>query len=68
MAPSVKTITALRHLHPLPKIDLPPFVDYFHLEMDFILDREAFIYALTSFPHLSSNCFLSMVYTWLFCP
>jgi hypothetical protein len=44
MAPSIKTIAALCHLHPLAEIDLPPFIDYFHLEMDLILDRKAFIF------------------------
>jgi hypothetical protein len=46
VAPLVKTIVAFHHLHPLVDIDLPPFVDDFHLEMDFVLDIEAFIFAL----------------------
>jgi hypothetical protein len=44
MASSGKTIAALCHLHPLVEVDLPPFIDYFHLKMDLILDRKAFIF------------------------
>jgi hypothetical protein len=65
MVPLVKTIVAFRHLHPLVKVDFPPFVNYFHPEMDLILDREAFISTLTHFPHLSSSDPSSMVYQLL---
>jgi hypothetical protein len=70
VAPSSETIVALCHLHPLAEIDLPPFGDDFQPEMDLVLDRKAFIYALTCFPHLSFNNALGMVYklfVGLFC-
>jgi len=53
------------HFHPLVEVDLPPFVDDFNLEMDLVLDREAFIYVLTHSPHLSSDSPLNMVYELL---
>ncbi len=56
---------ALHHFHPLVKVDLPPFVDDFNPELNLILDREAFIYALMHSPHLSSNNPLNMVYELL---
>jgi hypothetical protein len=40
--PSAKTIVALRLLHPLAKVNLTPFVNDFHLETNFGLDRKAF--------------------------
>jgi hypothetical protein len=43
MIPLLKTIVALHHLHPLAKVDLPLFVDDFHLEIDFVLDRKTLI-------------------------
>jgi hypothetical protein len=46
-APPIKTIVALRHLHPLAKVDLIPFVNDFHLETDLGLDIETFIFVLT---------------------
>ncbi len=63
--PLAKTIVALRHLHPLAKVDLPPFVDDFHLETNLVLDRKAFIYALTCSPRLSSSGPLGVVYEFL---
>ncbi len=63
--PLTKTIVAFCHLHPLAKVDLHPFVDNFHLETNLILDREAFIYALTCFPRLSSSGPSAMVYELL---
>jgi hypothetical protein len=69
--PSTKTITTLHHLHPLVEVDFSPFVNDFHLEMDFTLDREAFIFALTCSPYLSSSNPSGVVYelfTRLFCP
>jgi len=65
MAPSAKTITTLRHFHPLAEVDLPPFVNNFHPKMDLVLDRKAFIYALTHSPCLSSSGPLGMVYELL---
>jgi hypothetical protein len=62
IAPSVETIAALCHLHPLAKVDLLPFIDDFHPKTNLVLDRETFIYALTSSPHLSFNNPSSMVY------
>jgi hypothetical protein len=63
--PSVKTIVALRRLHPLVKVDLPPFVDNFHPKTNFILHIEALVYALKHFPHLSLDGPLGMVYELL---
>jgi hypothetical protein len=62
VAPLVKTITSLHHLHPLVEVDLPLFVDDFHPEMDLVLDREAFIFALTHLPCLSFDDLSSTVY------
>jgi hypothetical protein len=53
------------HFHPLAEVDLPLFVKDFHPEMDFVLDKETFIYALTRSPHLSSGSLSSMVYEFL---
>jgi hypothetical protein len=39
LAPLVETIATFQHLHPLAKVDLPPFVDDFHLEIDLVLDH-----------------------------
>ncbi len=52
VAPSVKTITAFCHLHQLAEVD---FVNDFHLERTFVLDKKAFISTLTRFPCLSSG-------------
>jgi hypothetical protein len=65
MAPSTKTITTFRHLHPLAEVDLPPFVDDFYLETNLVSDREAFISTFTRAPIFSSNDLLSMVYELL---
>jgi hypothetical protein len=65
VAPSIKTIATLRHFHPLADVDLPPFVDDFHPNTDLVLDRKAFIYALTHSPHLSFGNPLGMVYELL---
>jgi hypothetical protein len=65
MAPLTKTIMALHHFHPLVKVDLPLFVDDFHLETNFILDREAFISILTHSPSFSFNGFSGTVYELL---
>jgi hypothetical protein len=64
-APSTKTIASIRHLHPLVGVDLPPFVNNFHLKIDFVLDRNGFISILTRFPCLSSNDALGTVYELL---
>ncbi len=63
--PIVKTITSFHHLHPLAKVDLFLFVDDFHLEMDLVLDREAFIFVLMHSPRLSSDGSSNMVYEFL---
>jgi hypothetical protein len=55
MTPSTKSIATLHHFHPFVEVDLPPFVDDFNPKMDFILDKEAFIYVVTYSPCLSSN-------------
>jgi hypothetical protein len=36
-------------LHPLANVDLPPFVDDFHLEIEVTLDRKTFVFALACF-------------------
>jgi hypothetical protein len=56
---------ALYHLHPLTKVDLLLFVDDFHPKTNRVLNREAFVYALTCSPHLSFSDPLSMVYELL---
>jgi hypothetical protein len=65
VAPLVETITTFHHFHPLDEVDLPRFVDDFHLKMNLVLDREALIFALTHSPHLSFNGPLGMVYELL---
>jgi len=65
VAPFIKTIASLHHFHPLVEVDLPLFVDEFHLEMDLVLDKEAFIFVLMRSPRLSSNGPSSMVYELL---
>jgi hypothetical protein len=64
-APSVETITAFRHFHPLAEVDLPPFVDNCHPKMDLVLDRKAFIFALTHSQRFSFDGILDMVYELL---
>jgi hypothetical protein len=63
--PSTKTILAFCHFHPLAEVDLAFFVNDFHLEMDHVLDKEAFIYVLPRFPCLSFDGPLRMVYELL---
>ncbi len=63
--PSVKTITALCHLHPLVEVDLPSLVDNFHLKMDFLKNKKTFISTLTRSPCLSFHDPLNMVYELL---
>jgi hypothetical protein len=60
-----KPIATLCHFHPLVKVDLLPFVNDFHLEMDLVLDRKTFISILPLFPHLSFGGPLGMVYELL---
>jgi hypothetical protein len=64
-APLVETIADLCHLHPLDEVDLAPFVNDFHLEMDFVLDRKAFIFTLTCSPRRSFDVPSNMVYELL---
>jgi hypothetical protein len=61
----VITILALRHLHPLVEVNLPPFVSDFHPKMDLVLDKKAFIFIVACFPCLSFNGLLNMVYELL---
>jgi hypothetical protein len=65
MASLVETIVALRHFHRLAKVDLPPFINDFHLKTTFALDKKAFIFALTCFLGLSSSGFSGIVYEFL---
>ncbi len=63
--PWVETITTFHQLHPLVKVDLPPFIKDFHPKTYLILDREAFLFVLTHSPRFSSNNPLGMVYKLL---
>jgi hypothetical protein len=65
VAPLVKTIVALGHLHPLVEIDLLPFANHFHPKTDLVLGKKAFIYVFTHSPHISSGGLLGMVYELL---
>ncbi len=65
VAPLVETITTFCHIHPLVEVDLPPFVNNFHPKTNFVLDKEAFTFALTCFACLSSGDLSSMVYELL---
>jgi hypothetical protein len=56
---------AFHHLHPLVEVDLPPFVNDFHLKMDFVLDIEAYIFVFMHLPSLSFGNPSSMVYELL---
>jgi hypothetical protein len=56
---------ALCHLHPLAEVDFPPFVDDFHPKTDFVLDTNAFIFALACSSRLSFDGPFSMVYELL---
>ncbi len=64
-APSIETITALWHLHPLAVVDLLPFVDDFHQEMNLVLNRKAFISMLPCSPCLPFDSLSNMVYELL---
>jgi hypothetical protein len=63
--PSIETIRALWHLHPLAEVDLFFFVDNFYLETNLVLDREAFISMLPCSPRLSFGSPSGMVYELL---
>ncbi len=65
VAPFDKTMGVLRFLHPLAKVDFPPFVDNFHRETEVILNQDAFVFALARSPCLSTSCPLAMVYELL---
>jgi hypothetical protein len=64
-APSNETIKVLHLLHPLVEVDLPLFVDDFHLEIEVTLDRETFVSDLVRSLHLFSIGLSSMVYELL---
>jgi len=65
VALSATTILALRHLHPLAKVNFPPFVNDFHPKMDLVLDKKAFIFIVACFPCLSYDGLSNMVYELL---
>jgi hypothetical protein len=65
VAPLAKTIATFHYLHPLLEVDLPLLVDNFHPKTNLVLNREAFIFALTHSSHLSSIGPLVMVYELL---
>jgi len=62
IAPFNETMGILRLFHPLVEVDIPPFIDDFHLETEVTLNREAFVFALVHSLHLSSSGPLGMVY------
>jgi len=65
VAPSNETARVLRLFHPLAKVDLPLFINDFHLNMKVILHQEAFVYVLVCSPRFSYNGLLGMVYELL---
>jgi hypothetical protein len=65
MAPLIKTITTFHHLHPLAEVDFTLFVNDFHLKMNFILDKMAFIFTLACSPCFLFNNPLGMLYELL---
>jgi hypothetical protein len=60
-----KTTGVLYFLHPLAKVDLPPFLDNFHHEMEVTLNQNAFVFTLAHSPRFSTNCLSAMVYELL---
>ncbi len=44
-------------LHPLAEVDLSSFIEGFYIKIDFVLDTEAFIFALKCFSRFSFNDF-----------
>jgi hypothetical protein len=65
VAPSDETMGILYFLHPTAEVDLPPFMNDFHLEMKVILNRKTFIFVLAHSPYLFSSGPLGMVYELL---
>jgi len=65
VVPSNETKGVLRFLHSPIEVDLPFFVDDFHLGMKLILDREAFVFALACSHYLFSSRPLGVVYELL---
>ncbi len=63
--PFNETTRVFHLLQPLAKVDFPPFVDNFHLEMKVILDQKAFVFALVRSPHFSFSGPSSMMYELL---
>jgi len=64
-APFDKAMWILCFLHPLAKVDFPPFIDDFHLEMEVILNWGAFTSTLTYSPRFFFDGPSSMVYELL---
>ncbi len=46
-----KTMRVFCFLYLLAKVNFPPFVDDFHLEMEVTLNQEAFVYVLAHSPY-----------------
>ncbi len=65
VTPFDKTIWVLRFLHSFFEVDLPPFIDNFHIDMEVTLNWKTFIYALACSPHLFFGGPLGMVYEFL---
>jgi hypothetical protein len=63
--PFDETMGIFRFFHPFEKVDLPPFVDDFHLKMKVTLNQEAFVFALARSSHFSFDGPLDMVYDFL---
>ncbi len=55
----------LRFLYPLIEVDLPLFVDDFHLKIEVTLNQKAFNSISVHSPHFSSSGPSSMVYELL---
>jgi len=65
IAPFNKTMRVFHLFHLLAEVDLPPFIDDFHLKIKIILNQRTFISALVRPPHFSSGGPLGMVYELL---
>jgi hypothetical protein len=60
-APLAKTIATFHHLHPLAKVDLPPLVNDFHPNVNFILDKKH-LFLLWHIHHI-----FYLVVLWVWC-
>jgi hypothetical protein len=65
VAPFSETIKVFYLFHLLAKVNLPSFIDDFHLKMEVILNWEAFVFTVAHSPWFSSDGLSSMVYELL---